>query len=284
MARASLNRTTLESALDEKQLDLTVGSNAHLSVGRHIVIDDEIMLVATMPDFGTTTVTVQRGVMGTVQRSHAAGQAITIGHAPGGEPAFRVLASGDVVLSGDPGGSLPYYRRLGQRARDGQGNEYVMCDFTAVTYSRQPVAITAGFTAAPVGTTGRGAVGIAAEEATPGQWGWVQIYGRSFLQLGMLGVSPSGSGKSPTTLSTSAATIFVLATSQTTPIGIGWTSVAPGTSNFNRAAHIIDGMTVADDASPGAVSAVTSAASHTGSQIAVFLNYPRIRFAEAFVS
>jgi len=275
MARSFLNRTTLDVALsDAKTLDLTVGSNANMSVGRYIVVDDEIMLVTALAASGTTGITVQRGQMGTLARSHAAGQSITIGNAPGGEPDFKVLASGEVVLMGDPGGSLPFYRRLGQRARDGQGNEYVMCDFTGTTYSRQPVQINSDYTAAPVGTTGRGQFGVAAEEATSDQWGWVQIYGRCFVQLGMSGVSPSDAANGPTTLSTSQGTIFILATSQTTPIGIGWTS-DPSTNGY-----WIVGMTVASDASPGDVSAVTSAASHTGSQIAVFLNYPRIVYTD----
>lgn len=274
MARAYLNSTTLDSALDDKQTILTVGSNSNMDKGDHIVIDDEILLVTDDAVGGTTTsIQVIRGVMGTLQRSHAVSRRIWIGQSPGEEPAFRVLADGSVVMSGDPGGSLPFYRRPGQRARDGAGNEYVMVDLTATTYSRQPLQINADFTAAPVGTTGRGAFGVSAEEGTSDQWAWAQIFGRCFVQLGMSGVSPSDAANGPTTLSTSAGTVFILATSQTTPVGIGWVS-DPSSGGVYR----IEGMWVASDASPGDVSAVTSAASHTGAQIAVFLNYPEIKY------
>lgn len=173
--------------------------------------------------------------------------------------------------------TTPYPHELGSRRRDAAGNEYVFVDFTSTVYSRQPVEIASDFTAAPVGTTGRGNIGIVADlsnSATSDNAGWVQIYGRCFVQLGMSGVSPSDAANGPTTLSTSAQTKFMLATSQTSPVGIGWTS-DPSTNGY-----WIAGMVVASDASPGDVSAVTSATSHTGAQIAVFLNYPRIQYTD----
>ncbi len=282
-----LDTTTLTVAIDDHTRVLTVASNANMVAGRMIMYDNEIMLITVVPVTPTTRVEVQRGIGGTLQRSHAAHSGLVyIGNAAGNDlgSGFMTLATGEVILSGTPGGSLPFYRRLGERARDGAGNEYVMCDFTAQTYSRQPVTINSDFTAAPVGVTGRGNIGIAAEEATSNQWGWVQIYGRCFVQLGMGDTSPSDAANGPTTLSTSAATIFMLGTSLSSPNGIGWTSVAPGTSGFNTAAWIVDGMVVSDGASVGAVSAVTSAASHTGAQISVFLNYPKLRFVAAYVS
>lgn len=175
--------------------------------------------------------------------------------------------------------TTPYPLKPGARARDNDGNEYVYVDFTGSVYGEQPVLIASDFTAAAVGTSGRGAIGIATTAATSDNAGWVQIYGRAFVQLGMSGVSPSDAANGPTTLSDSLATVFVLATSLTSPNGIGWVSgaAAAATSSLQ---YVIDGMDVAHDASPGDVSATTSATSHTGNRIAVFLNYPRIRMVD----
>jgi hypothetical protein len=165
---------------------------------------------------------------------------------------------------------------VGQRARDAAGNEYVFVDFVGSVFGAQPVEIFDDNTAQALGTTGRARVGVACGAATSNDFGWVQIYGRCQVQLGMSGVSPSDAANGPTTLQTVAAmTVFCLATSLTTPNGVGWVSGEAGiTSNSD---YIIENMWVATDASPGDVSAVTSATSHTGNQIAVFLNYPRIR-------
>jgi len=170
----------------------------------------------------------------------------------------------------------------GARMRDGVGNEYLWVNYTGTVYSGTPVQINSDFTAAQLAVTGRGAIGIACTTGTSDQSGWVQIYGRALVQLGQSGVSPSDAANGPTTLETVAAqNFFVLATSLTTPNGIGWVSGEAGlTSNYD---YLIDGMFVAHDASPGDVSAVTSATSHTGNQIAVWLNYPVIRM-QNFVS
>src|SRR5687767_14345916 len=79
----------------------------------------------------------------------------------------------------------------GQRMRDAAGNEYVYVDFTGTVSAEQPVAILADKTAGPLGTTGRGPVGIACGAGTSNQSGWVQIFGRALVQLGLSGVSPS---------------------------------------------------------------------------------------------
>ena len=170
----------------------------------------------------------------------------------------------------------------GQRMRDAAGNEYVFVDFTGSVYSGTPVAIASDYTAAQLGVTGRGAFGVACGAATSDESGWVQIYGRALVQIAMGGVSPSDAANGPTTLETVAAqNFFVLNTSTATPNGIGWVSGEAGlTSNFD---YVIQGMWVAHDASPGDVSAVTSATSHTGSQIAVWLNFPVIAM-QNFVS
>jgi len=167
----------------------------------------------------------------------------------------------------------------GQRMRDAAGNEYVWVEFTSTVSAEQPVAIASNFTAGALSTTGRGAIGIACGAGTSDESGWVQIYGRALVQLGMSGVSPSDAANGPTTLETVAAmNFFVLGTSLTSPNGIGWVSGEAGlTSNYD---YVIDGMFVAHDASPGDVSSVTSATSHTGNHIAVWLNFPVIRMLD----
>lgn len=165
---------------------------------------------------------------------------------------------------------------LGSRMRDANGNEYVFCDFVGSAFGGTPVEIFDDNTCQQLGTTGRGRVGVACGVQTSNDWGWVQIYGRCSVQLGMSGVSPSDAANGPTTLNTSVATIFVLGTSLTSPNGIGWVSGSAAV-NTSGLTYVIDGIHVATDASPGDVSLVTSATSHTGNQISVFLNYPFIR-------
>lgn len=177
--------------------------------------------------------------------------------------------------------------QVGTTARDSAGNEYVYVDFTGTVYAGTPVQINADFTAAKVGTTGRGAFGIACAEATSDQSGWVQIYGRAYVQLlhDTAGVSPSDAANAPTTLSTTAQTKFWLPTTATStgPEGLRWTSGNLSTTS----GFYIRGLVVATDSSGyGAhlqtltssvsVSNVSPATTHTGSDIAVWLNYPEI--------
>lgn len=165
--------------------------------------------------------------------------------------------------------------QVGTRARDNNGSEFVFVNYTSTVYSRQPVAISSDFSAAAIGATHRGPIGVAQGGGTSDNFGWVQVYGRTLMQIGMSGVSPSDAANGPTTLSTSAATLFKLQTSATSPTAIGWTSEASAFEGY-----VVDGLIVATDASPGDVSATTSATSHTGSEIAVFLNYPSVRYEE----
>lgn len=184
------------------------------------------------------------------------------------------LAAGGATSVAIPTSVSPH--QPGSRMRDSAGNEYIYVDFTGTVSAHLPVVISSDNTAGPLGTTGRGSVGIAQGAGTSDQSGWVQIYGKSFVQIGMGGVSPSDAANGPTTLETVAAqNFFVLATSQSTPIGVGWVSGEAGlTTNYD---FLIDGMWVATDAAPADVSAVTSATSHTGSQISVWINYPTIK-------
>lgn len=268
MAATALSNTTLATAITADAREFSVASTTGISAGYIAVVRDEAMLVSEV--VSSTVLRVRRGIS-TASKSHPIRSRVYFG----AETAFKTLADGAIALGADPG-TLPAYLFPGKRMRDGSGNEYVMCDLTGDVYSGTPVQISTAFEAAKVGTTGRGAFGVAAEPGTSDQWVWVQIYGRTLIQL--LGataeVSPSDAANGPTTLSTTAQTKFWLPTTATStgPEGIRWTSGhASTTSGF-----YIEGLTVATDASPGDVSVVTAATSHTGSQIAVFLNYPRI--------
>jgi hypothetical protein len=168
----------------------------------------------------------------------------------------------------------------GLTMKDAAGNVYMWVEFTEAVFSGVPVQINSDFTASRLATTGRGAVGVAQGAATSDENGWVMVYGRTQVQLGMSGVSPSDAANGPTTLQTSLQTVFVLGTSLTSPNGVGWVSGAAAALT-TAVTYVIEGMFVATDASPGDVSAVTSATSHTGNQIAVFLNFPYIRNQEA---
>ncbi len=89
--------------------------------------------------------------------------------------------------------------------------------------------------------------------------------------------SPSDAANGPTTLSTSVPTRFLLSTSLTSPNAL--THVSGNTSVVSGI--FAEGITVAQDADPAAVTAVcnTTAASarHTGEQISVWLNYPVLK-------
>lgn len=173
--------------------------------------------------------------------------------------------------------TTPYPIRPGTRMRDVDGNEYVYCDFTGTVFNKTPVAISSTFTAQKIGTTGRGAFGVACATATSDEAGWVQIYGRCLVQIlgDAAGVSPSDDANGPTTLSTTAQTKFWLPTTATSDgvEGVRWTSGNVSTTS----GFYIEGMTVASDASPSNdVSDTCNSSTHTGSEVGVFLNYPRI--------
>ncbi len=156
--------------------------------------------------------------------------------------------------------TTPYPVKVGTRARGTDGSEYVYVDYTASV-------LTAG--------VGRGAIGVVCSPGTSDNGAWVQIYGRTVMQVGINGASPSDAANGPTTLGTSAATIFVVPTSITSPAVLGYTSGNVSTGSPT----MVIGMNVATDASPDEVSlglAVTSATSYIGAAIGVFLNYPYV--------
>jgi hypothetical protein len=181
--------------------------------------------------------------------------------------------------------TTPFPIQLGTRMRDSAGNEYIYCDYTGTVFAGTPVQINSDFTAAKVGITGRGAFGVVTSGGTSDNAGWVQIYGRAYVQLLGDTAAVSVSDNLPTTLSTTAQTKFWLPTTATStgPEGLRWTSGNVSTTS----GFYIDGLYVAHDASvgmpnlhntssvsPSNVSAITS---HTGVDVAVWLNYPFIK-------
>jgi hypothetical protein len=281
MPATALTVTTLTNAIAVNQRTLAVASNSSHTVGEYIVIGgSEACLVQSKAS--TTLITVERGQLGTKARAHVALARVYGSSLSAFGPTQYEPHSGEqrVTLSDAPGkADLPtYVMPLGATKRDGFGNEFILVDVDNETvYTGTPVAITTDFKAARIGTTGRGYVGVAAEKGTSDQWIWVQIRGRCVVQLlgNTAGVSPSDDANGPTTLSTTAQTKFWTPTTATStgPEGVRWTSGNVSTTS----GFYIEGMTVATDASPSNdVSTVSTATSHTGSQVSVVLNYPRL--------
>lgn len=181
---------------------------------------------------------------------------------------------------GAPGGTsqaftTPYPLRPKTRMSDVDGNIYQFVVYNAAVYSGLPVQINPDGTADVVGTTGRGPIGIVQAPASSDEAGWVLIYGRTLMQIGAAGTSPSDAANGPTTVQTSALTQFMLATSATS---LNVFALATDPSSLDGR-YLIKGIWVARDATIGAdVTAVTAATSHVGHQVAVFLNFPQIEY------
>lgn len=174
--------------------------------------------------------------------------------------------------------TTPFSYRPGTRAVDLDGNIYVFVDYVGTVYGGLPVQIYNDFTAAQIGITGRGPLGVACGYATSDNGGWVQIYGSATMQIGVAGTSPSDAANGPTTVQTSGMTFFVLPTSATTLNVLGLVS---DTSSLDTK-YQVRGITVAQDVTmAGHTSAVCDGTSHTGSQIKVFLNFPSIEYVQA---
>lgn len=169
--------------------------------------------------------------------------------------------------SPNPGSNPP----LGTRGVDNVGNVYILCDATATLFSSQPVVINDDYTIAVVSSSvSRGRIGINCANATSDNLVWVQVYGRCLMMLGGSGASPSDAANGPTTAQTSASTKFVVDTSASSPVALAWVTDA------STAGFVVEGIWVATDASLDVSAAVTSATSHTGNSIGVFLNYPYV--------
>ena len=196
-----------------------------------------------------------------------------IGQGPAGLPA------GTSVVH-----TTPYPIVPGTRARDTSGYEYVYCEFNEPVSGAQAVQIMSDFSAQPLATTGRGPCGIACYYGTSDNAGWVQIYGRAYMQIATGvqtgGVSPSNAAAC-TTVGTSIPMVFSLMTSVVTPAA---PRMADNSTNPSLLSGIfLEGVSLATDASIGDVTltaATTSGSgayhSHTGIMVPVWINYPQL--------
>ena len=153
-------------------------------------------------------------------------------------------------------GTTPFPINLGSRMHDSSGNEYIYVDFTATVYGGVTVSISndGNFQAAALTSAHRGSVGVTMGTGTSDNSGWVQIYGfHAGAQL--------ASGSSDVT----SAMVAVVASSVSTPAA-GMDCLAATTVDVHR---IFDMWPTAV-----ASTATTSATSHTGASVSVWLNYP----------
>ena len=266
MSTAALTTTTLSAALNARAVRFAVASTTGINgpgittTGSVLVVGSEAMLVQRVPISGI--VEVVRGHGGTKAKSHASSARVY--HGARNLFAFEEAGGtglGKVGLAGDPGDYPNYRLPLGAEATDDDGNVLVMCDFTETVYSGVTVGISNDglFTAAVLTDTHQGAVGVVVEQTSSSdRWGWVQVYGyNSGAQL--------SSGDSAAT----SAHLALAASSVSTPAS-GLSNVVNTTSTAQAQ---IFGMFIVGAAS----TAVTSAASHTGVSVPVFLNYPYTR-------
>ena len=173
--------------------------------------------------------------------------------------------------------TTPYPLTPGCRLRDNAGNEYLFCDYTGTVVTGSPVMISDDNTAAAIGTTGRGRFGVSIAGGTSDNAGWVQVYGRARVLYGVSGTSVSEA--SLVTASTSLTQIFTLQTSLTSPVAIARVT-AP---SLARELFVLNGVTLASDASVSADMVCTDETSLTSTSItvatiSVFLNYPTIQY------
>lgn len=254
MTIAALSYTTLSSALSKTGRRLLVASTTGISAGNKLIVSGEVMLVVSV--VSSTELEVERGQEGTFARAKKNGVNVyyTDGAnlVPGSEPDHIVLNDGNSDV-------YPRYRAwLGAKARDGEGNEYVMVDFQSAVGVGSWVVFNSAFLASPIASGARGRVGVVVQAATASdRWGWVQVYG--YFADALLVADAASAG-------TSSARLAVN-TSQSTPGG-----AAALVSDASTAAQYIHGAwpvaAVATD--------TTASADHTGLDIAVMLNYPYV--------
>ncbi len=152
--------------------------------------------------------------------------------------------------------TTPYPLKPGTRAWDASGNGYLYCDFTGTVFTGTGVIISldGNFTAsASISAQTRGPVGIACGAGTSDNAGWVQIFGSGSLQI--------ASGDS----AVSSAAVIILASSVSSP-ATAFDAVAETSNELN---HVL-GIWVTGSATTD----TTSASSHTGVAVPVFLNFP----------
>ena len=252
MAATQFTTTTLSEALTNATNDFTVASTASISVGDYLLIREEVVKVQEIPVSGR--VKVMRGFEGTAARAHATGQRVFI--VSDLDTLKRNTKSQLAVVGAS--GVYPDHLLPGQRATDGQGNEYVLVDLTTTMYGGSTVAISTDglFTAGALkGGTHQGPVGVLVEPGTSNQYVWAQIYGYN------------GYAQLKTTAAVTSANVAVATTTVSTPdVGLATT-----TATSANLAYFIFGMHIV-----GASVSATSATSITGQYCPVFLNYPYV--------
>lgn len=203
----------------------------------------------------------------------------------------------------------PFPHRLGERARDIYGNEYVFCQFVTTNVAAGIlVSINSFFNAAPfLGTARVGSrVGVAMTGATATtNAGWVQVYG-VHLAVQTSGATDSDGGSAVASSDQSVDYVLIPQTSVTTPSGtLGMVIVEANTSveastNYRPihgmwlvpAAEVsnipdarireqwpdVTSPVSAVSATSGAVTLVVGVTNgtsmHTGTSVMVVLNYP----------
>ena len=259
MAATAFNTTTLSEALVAETAEFAVGSTANIVAKDLLVIRGEVVKVQAVPVSGR--VQVMRGVQGTAARAHASGQRVFIIANP---EDTKTNTAGQLAVVG-ASGVYPDYLFPGQRARDGAGNEYILCEFSAVAYSGTTVLISQDglYTAAVLSSGEQGSVGVLVEGVTSDQYAWVQVYGyNSYAQ--------ESQGDS----AVSSQSLACAASSNSTPdVGLAVLAASTFTSATLQHQFIIEGMFVVGSAT----TATTSAASATGVAVPVFLNYPFVK-------
>src|SRR3972149_6425524 len=260
MAATAFNTTTLSEALIAETAEFAVASTANIVAKDLLVIRGEVVKVQAVPVSGR--VQVMRGVQGTAARAHASGQRVFIIANP---EDTKTNTAGQWAVVG-ASGVYPDYLFPGQRARDGAGNEYILCEFSAVAYSGTTVLISQDglYTAAVLSSGEQGSVGILVEGVTSDQYAWVQVYGyNSYAQ--------ESQGDS----AVSSLSLACAASSNSTPdVGLAVLAASSFTSAVLPAhQYLIEGMFVVGSAT----TATTSAASATGVAVPVFLNYPYVK-------
>jgi len=259
MAATAFNTTTLSEALIAETAEFAVASTANIVAKDLLVIRGEVFKVQAVPVSGR--VQVMRGVQGTAARAHASGQRVFVIANP---EDTKTNTEGQLAVVG-ASGVYPDYLFPGQRAKDDAGNEYILCEFSAVAYSGTTVLISQDglYTAAVLSSGEQGSVGILVEGVTSDQYAWVQIYGyNSYAQ--------ESQGDS----AVSSLSLACAASSNSTPdVGLAVLAASTFTSATLQHQFIIEGMFVVGSAT----TATTSAASATGVAVPVFLNYPFVK-------
>lgn len=263
-ANVSNTTTTLSAAITATQRQITVGSNSTHTVGQYIVVGAEAMLVQSIPTGSTTLVNVERGQLGTRAVAHASSTVVYGSTTSLGPTAYYPRTNEyRVTLPDTPPAGLPNYMLpLGSQRFDESGNEYIFCHFADAVHSGITVLISNDglYNATVVTTSSKGNVGVVAETDDPTSTsafgGWVQVFGSCSAQI--------ANNDSAVT----SATVAVAASSVTTP-ATGMATISNGTSTQQSNIY---GMFIVN----AATTTVTSAASHAGVAVPVWLDYPYV--------